>query len=110
MTKKLRNSIKKTPAINKDLPGYPLYAASDDIYQQNKEEQDIDPENVNKKKSANEKSNTKNEKSFKEDPTGGDLDVPGSELPIKIKPTQVKNSSWLVEVRGFEPPASTSLT
>ena len=80
MTKKLRNSIKKIPAINKDLPGYPLYPASDDIYHQNKEEQDIDPENVNKKKSANEKSNTKNEKSFKEDPTGGDLDVPGSEL------------------------------
>ncbi|MCE2997518.1 MAG: hypothetical protein ACK5RG_19015 [Cyclobacteriaceae bacterium] len=80
MTKKLRNSIKKTPAINKDLPGYPLYPASEDIYQQNKEEQDIDPENINRNKTANENPESKNEKDFKEDPMGGDLDVPGSEL------------------------------
>ncbi len=80
MTKKLKKSIQKTPAIKKDLPGYPLYAASEDIYQQSQEEQDIDPENVTKKKTANEKPDSKNEKDFKEDPMGGDLDVPGSEL------------------------------
>ena len=62
------------------FPGYPEYAAKDDIYNKEKEEQDLDPENTSKKKSPNEKPDKLNEKDFGEVLTGSDLDVPGSEL------------------------------
>jgi hypothetical protein len=70
---------------NKDhanLPGYPIYPAGADIYNQSKEEKNIDPEDVSKTKSSNEKSEEgqNNEKDFKDDVSGGDLDIPGSEL------------------------------
>ena len=75
------NSIKKS---NKDLDkneeGYPLYPPNEDIYNQNDEMTELDPENLNKTKAPNEDSNSNNEKSFIEDVSGGDLDVPGSEL------------------------------
>lgn len=64
----------------KEFPGYPKYAPSEDIYNQFKEEQDIDPENVGRTKVPNEFPDTMNEKDFKEDLVGDDLDVPGSEL------------------------------
>lgn len=66
--------------VKKDFPGYPIYPASEDIYSNDKEEMDIDPENIAKTKTLNEKEGTKNEKDFKEDMSGDDLDVPGSEL------------------------------
>ncbi|MEO6302598.1 MAG: hypothetical protein ABIP51_05460 [Bacteroidia bacterium] len=74
--------IKKKPS-EKDkttFPGYPLYPTSDDIYSKGKEEKDLNPEDVSKKKLPNEKQGTPNEKDFNDDMTGGDLDVPGSEL------------------------------
>jgi hypothetical protein len=55
------------------------YPSSEDIYQNNKNETEINPENTSKKKTPN-LGNSKNEKSFKEDMSGDDLDVPGSEL------------------------------
>jgi len=63
-----------------NLDGYPLYPPSEDIYNRSKEEQDINPEDITKKKIPNEKPGTKNEKDFKDDLVGDDLDVPGSEL------------------------------
>lgn len=60
--------------------GYPLYPSSDDIYNQDREEQDLNPEDITKNKTPNEKVGSSNEKSFKEDMSGDDLDVPGSEL------------------------------
>ena len=65
-----------------DLPGYPMYPAGEDIYKKFKEEGSIDPEDTTKTKSPNEHKNAgeMNEKGFLEDPSGGDLDVPGSEL------------------------------
>jgi len=71
--------------VNKDdqkstPPGYPSYPSSDDIYKQDKEEAHLNPEDTSKSKSPNEKSNEWNEKNFKDDMSGGDLDVPGSEL------------------------------
>jgi hypothetical protein len=48
--------------------GYPVYPASEDIYRTDKEEKDLDPEDVTKKKASNSSSIDKN------------LDVPGSEL------------------------------
>lgn len=62
------------------FPGYPHYPASEDIYNQEKELTDINPEDLTKKKTPNEKPGTKNEKGFKDDKSGDDLDVPGSEL------------------------------
>lgn len=64
----------------KEFPGYPKYASNEDIYNQFKEEQDIDPENIGQMKEANEMPEMMNEKSFEDDLVGDDLDVPGSEL------------------------------
>lgn len=62
------------------FPGYPLYPESDDIYSQGKKEMDLDPEDPSKKKAPNEAEGTSNEKDFRQDKSGDDLDVPGSEL------------------------------
>lgn len=62
------------------FPDYPNYPSSEDIYSQEKEEKDLNPEDIAKRKSSNEKKKAPNEKSFKEDLSGDDLDVPGSEL------------------------------
>jgi hypothetical protein len=61
------------------LPGYLKYDENEDIYIQGKEEAEIDPEQVVKTK-ENETYGASNEKSFDEDASGYDLDVPGSEL------------------------------
>lgn len=65
---------------NKEFPGYPKYAPSEDIYNKFKEEQDIDPENMGQTIAENEMPEMMNEKSFKDDLVGDDLDVPGSEM------------------------------
>jgi hypothetical protein len=61
------------------LPGYPTYPESEDIYNQAKEEKEIDPEDISKVK-ENEEMGVNNQKDFSEDFSGSDLDVPGSEL------------------------------
>ncbi len=58
---------------NDQLPGYPEYPESEDIYNKLKEEADIEPDDLTKKKSESEQ-----EKPELTD--GSDLDVPGSEL------------------------------
>ena len=64
-----------------DLPGYPEYPASEDVYSKMKEETEVDPENpAAKKKPLDKTFNRKNEKDFGEAKSGSDLDVPGSEL------------------------------
>ena len=69
-----------TKESDKEFPGYPKYAPSEDIYNKFKEEQDIDPEDISRMKDENELPEMMNEKSFEDDLVGGDLDVPGSEL------------------------------
>jgi hypothetical protein len=62
-----------------DLPGN--YPPSEDIFSQGLIEPDIDPEDTTRTKVAPElEPDDWNEKSFAEDLTGEDLDVPGSEL------------------------------
>ena len=61
------------------LPGYPSYSASEDIYNQEKEETEINPENISAIKKTEELGKS-NEKDFKDDVSGIDIDVPGSEL------------------------------
>ena len=64
---------------NEAFPGYPRYPTSEDIYSKSKEEKDLNPEDPSKKKTTNQEGSF-NEKSFHEDMSGADLDVPGSEL------------------------------
>jgi hypothetical protein len=66
--------------INKTFPDYPTYPPSEDIYYNDKEETEIDPEDVSKTKQSHENDGKRNEKNFNEDKSGGDLDIPGSEL------------------------------
>ncbi|MCX6234075.1 MAG: hypothetical protein NT175_05010 [Bacteroidetes bacterium] len=68
-----------------NLQGYPLYPASEDIYNKYQKEQNINPEDISKKKESNEnnKVGTCNEKDFNDDVSGSDLDIPGSELDDK---------------------------
>lgn len=74
--------LKPRLGANLDPEGYPLYPADEDIYNRSEQEADIDPENISKRKSANEldTDETNNEKDFDDDISGSDLDVPGSEL------------------------------
>ena len=67
---------------NQHIEGYPLYPASEDIYNRAEKEEDIDPENIsrNKTPNENEEDGVRNEKDFDTDLSGSDLDVPGSEL------------------------------
>lgn len=57
-----------------------VYHAEEDIYNQSKEEQDINPEDTSKTKTSNENEVGYNEKNFENHMSGDDLDVPGSEL------------------------------
>ena len=56
------------------------YPASEDIYSQNKEEADLNPEEISKNKTTDHSYSNKNEDSFEDVVTGVDLDVPGAEL------------------------------
>jgi hypothetical protein len=64
---------------DKDFPGYKHYPANDDIYNREKEETDLDPEDPSHKKAPNLDPNEKNEKDFNNSMTGDDLDIPGNE-------------------------------
>ncbi|MBA3664591.1 MAG: hypothetical protein H0W61_10330 [Bacteroidetes bacterium] len=76
---KKNKSTKKT-GKSEDLPGYKHYPANEDIYSRSKEETDVDPEDITKKKPENEKNpDAKNEKDFKDSVSGDDLDIPGNE-------------------------------
>lgn len=65
-----------------DKDGYPKYPENEDIYNKFDKEFDIDPENIAKNKDtiSIDKGATLNEKNFKQDHSGDDLDIPGSEL------------------------------
>jgi len=77
------NTVENTDTGNKiSTDGYPLYPVSEDIYKRNKEEENLDPEDLSnhKQPNQNEESAPENEKDFDEDESGDDLDVPGAEL------------------------------
>lgn len=63
---------------DKDFPGYPHYPASEDIYN-TEEKVALNPDDLSKKKKSDKNPGKRNEKDFREDMTGEDLDVPGSE-------------------------------
>ncbi len=74
------NSTKGKNNKNEVFPGYPIYPENEDIYSKFKEEENLNPEDITKVKAANEKPGTPNEKNFKDDKSGNDLDIPGAEL------------------------------
>jgi len=76
-----KNTGEIIPGKN-DMPGYPLYPSSDDIYNKYHKEGDVDPEDITKKRTAVPRptSGKNNEQEFADDMSGSDLDVPGSEL------------------------------
>lgn len=75
-----KENAEKISKEEKEFPGYPVHKPSDDIYQKDKEEADLDPEEPTKIKSPNEIPDHINEKEFEEDKSGGDLDFPNSQL------------------------------
>ena len=68
-----------------DLPGYPTYPASDDIFNRFLEEKEIDPEEISKIKEINTEAGSPNSQNFNEGIPGHDLDVPGSELDDELE-------------------------
>ena len=93
----MKKEIKKvSPPVKKSslktgnkIPPFPINPPSEDIYRNSIEEQDIDPEDITKTKSLNEddkpargrrtKKEKNNEKDFKDDLTGDDLDITGAD-------------------------------
>ena len=71
-----------TKSEKTEVPDFLNYPPSEDIYNQGKEESDIDPEDISKKKTfdKNDGISKNNEKDFEDDVSGSDLDIPGSEL------------------------------
>jgi hypothetical protein len=84
------DNIKKVPAgtpkypkqPDANPPGYPLYPASDDIYNHSTILEDVDPDDITQHKARNEddRDGLNNEKDFHTDLSGSDLDIPGAEL------------------------------
>lgn len=77
----VKNQKKDLEDKNK-LPDSLVYPPSEDIYNKLHKESDINPADITKKKIPVEINNRSklNEKNFEEDMSGGDLDIPGSEL------------------------------
>lgn len=71
---------KTTEIPNKVYPANVMYPPNEDIYNQDKEEIEIDPEDISKTKTSNENDGKFNEKTFNQDKSGDDLDIPGAEL------------------------------
>jgi hypothetical protein len=81
------NSDKNNSEENKNekYPDYPTYPSSEDIYNVDKEETEIDPEDISQEKQYDKNSGKFNEKNFNEDKSGNDLDIPGSELDDEME-------------------------
>lgn len=80
---KITPKISKNKTMENPNRAYPAnvnYPPSEDIYNQDKEETEIDPEDISKTKISNENDGKYNEKNFNQDKSGSDLDIPGSEL------------------------------
>lgn len=71
---------KKQNSAGADLPGYTDYPESEDIFESGIKIDKIDPDDLTSEKAPNIKADAPNEKSFEDDLSGDDLDVPGSEL------------------------------
>lgn len=73
-------TMKKPDQPKEDFPGYPHYAQNEDIYQADKEETELDPENPARRKPQEDEGDLVPELDFDETLMGDELDVPGAEL------------------------------
>lgn len=71
-------SPKSNPKGDQKYASLDPYPASEDIYNQGEIDPNVDPDDTHRRKSRNEDPHTPNEKSFDEDMTGEDLDIPGN--------------------------------
>jgi hypothetical protein len=80
--KSASNGLNPNKEDKNKLPDSLLYPPEEDIYNKFRKESEIDPEDISKRKAPVEINNLRklNEKDFEEDMSGGDLDIPGSEL------------------------------
>jgi hypothetical protein len=62
-----------------NLPGYPIYPDSEDIYRKFQEEEEINPEDTSKTKDPN-STNAIRKNDLNDEQSDTDLDIPGSEL------------------------------
>ena len=74
------NEYTKTLSLKNNYADNQIYPPSEDIYAQLKEETEIDPEDISKKKKVDETTGGNNVKMSEDYRLGSDLDVPGSEL------------------------------
>ena len=65
---------------DQNFPEYPVYSTTEDVFSKWKEESEINPEDITKQKTPNDKPGNSNDEGFEDNVTGSDLDVPGSEL------------------------------
>ena len=70
---------KETPPENIKPGDQFAYPADEDIYNNANELEDVDVDDLTRKKTPNVPADEMNEKDFNEDVSGDDLDVPGSE-------------------------------
>jgi hypothetical protein len=74
--------VQESNTDNDHLPGYPAYPDSDDIYEKDRKEEGINPEDLFKKKetSGKYKIGGSHQKDLDNELSGYDLDIPGAEL------------------------------
>jgi hypothetical protein len=77
-----KDTEKSTPENKISTDGYPVYPEEEDIYLVGKKEDDINPDDLTRRKVKSEldKTTQLNEKGFEDDQSGDDLDIPGAEL------------------------------
>lgn len=71
--------------LDKKYPDYPTYPSKEDIYNQGKEETEIDPEDISRTKNYDASEGRFNAKNFNQDTSGSDLDIPGSEFDDEME-------------------------
>jgi hypothetical protein len=75
-----RSDIDASENMDKELPGYPAYPASDDIYSKGEKIQNINPDDNTPIKETSQKDDRWNEKAPSTLLTGDDLDIPDMEM------------------------------
>jgi|WetSurSiteA1Bulk_404760.scaffolds.fasta_scaffold167476_2 hypothetical protein len=86
-TSKTPVDLKEETVPKDNIEGYPLYPPDEDIYGKCQKMKNINPEDPTKIKESTEiyRTGTNNEKDFTDDFSGGDLDIPGSELDDELE-------------------------
>ena len=66
--------------LDRDFPELNLYPSSEDMYARGMKDDNLNPDDLSQRKSTETQEGKWNEKTFNEDKSGDDLDIPGSEL------------------------------